>query len=179
MPSPNSQPPRLTHLQRQAGRAARQIALRQQLSTRLATWRLVTFFGGGAISLLALFAVSAGLFWALASLTLLAFVALVYLHRRVERSLHRFLLYSQLISSQLARLRLDWGALPAPRVANPRFDHPFEADLDLVGERSVHRLLDIAVSAQGSALLRSWLTQSQPNLADTLQRQTLVRELLP
>jgi len=38
--------------------------------------------------------------------------------------------------------------------AHPQTTHPFEVDLDIVGERSMYRLLDTAVSREGSKRLR-------------------------
>jgi len=49
----------------------------------------------------------------------------------------------------IARLRLDWENMPETLDAHPQTTHPFEVDLDIVGERSMYRLLDTAVSAGG------------------------------
>src|SRR6185295_8572820 len=50
-------------------------------------------------------------------------------------------------------------------------------DLDITGERSLHRLLDSAVTEEGSERLRSWLLNTQPDEQLIRQRQTLVQEL--
>ena len=42
---------------------------------------------------------------------------------------------------QMARMRLAWHEIPAAFEAAPRYEHPFEADVDLVGPRSLHRCL--------------------------------------
>ena len=74
---------------------------------------------------------------------------------------------------------MDWSALPPARVTGPRAGHPFEGDLDLVGERSLHRLMDTTVSEGGSVRLRDWLGATTPDLADIRRRQALVAELVP
>ncbi|MCB0126707.1 MAG: hypothetical protein KDE58_30825, partial [Caldilineaceae bacterium] len=59
-------------------------------------------------------------------------------------------------------------------------EHPFAADLDLLGPRSLHRLLDSAATQPGQLRLFSWLTaQAVPPVATLTSRQALVRELLP
>ncbi len=76
-------------------------------------------------------------------------------------------------------MTLDWPNIPALSAFQPQFDHPFEADLDIVGQYSLHRLFDVAVSAQGSARLRQWLTTTAPDIETIHRRQALVQELAP
>jgi len=108
---------------------------------------------------------------------LLAFIAVVVAHDRVEDALRRYTLLDQFASTQLARLDLAWPRLPPERAGAPPRDHPFAGDLDLVGERSLHRLLDIAVTRQGGELLRDWLLAATPDEASIRRRQVLVRAL--
>ena len=55
--------------------------------------------------------------------------------------------------------------------------HPFETDLDITGERSLHRLLDSAVTKEGSHRLKSWLLNTRPDPLIIKKRQSLIREL--
>jgi hypothetical protein len=103
----------------------------------------------------------------------------VYLHRRLRWSIRRHQLWLETKGAQIARARLDWERVPVTFHAQPDWAHPFERDLDLVGPRSVHRLLDTAVSYEGSHRLRAWLTMPTPQPQATLKRQQLVRELAP
>jgi hypothetical protein len=111
--------------------------------------------------------------------SLAAFGLAVWLHRRVQEGLARHLLLRQLQQEQVARGTLDWEAMPAtfPQTARP--EHPFEADLDLAGPRSLHRLLDRATTHGGSRRLRDWLAAPEPDPAEIERRQALVRELAP
>jgi hypothetical protein len=52
-----------------------------------------------------------------------------------------------------------------------------QTDLDLTGDRSLHRLLDITISPEGSGLLAAWLSQPSPDIGQLKERQTLVSEL--
>jgi len=82
---------------------------------------------------------------------------------------------------QAARIHLDWERLPfsdqAADQSSPDAGHPFDADLDITGERSLHRLLDCAVTSEGSRRLQSWLLSKSPDPLIIKQRQSLVQEL--
>jgi len=58
-------------------------------------------------------------------------------------------------------------------------EHPFEVDLDITGEHSLHRLLNTAVSQEGKSAAPHWLLNTVPDLPIIEHRQTLVRELTP
>src|SRR5258705_11269768 len=82
---------------------------------------------------------------------------------------------------QVARIRLDWDQMPRPdQTLDESYagtDHPFEADLDITGLRSLHRLLDSAVTREGSHRLKSWLLNGTPDPQLIAKRQSLVHEL--
>ena len=78
---------------------------------------------------------------------------------------------------QVARIHLDWDKIPPSSQSSPDTAHPFEADLDITGERSLHRLLDTAVTIEGSNRLKSWLLNTRPDPVAIRKRQALVQEL--
>lgn len=164
-------------LQNQIGRVQRRLAGLNQENDRLVRWRLTSFVGGLVISAAAL--LSYGVWWWLgvSVVALAPFVVLVGLHRRVETAVRCLTIWQQIKETQLARMALDWDRLPAARPLPPRFDHPFALDLDLVGDRSLHQLLDTAVSVEGSHRLQDWLLDTAPKLAQIEKRQALVQEL--
>jgi ABC-type multidrug transport system fused ATPase/permease subunit len=152
-----------------------------QIDTRFTWIRLGVVAAGFALFLLALGLGSLSWRWAVVLLTLAVFSFVVYLHRRLDRARQRARLRKLWTAVQLARLELDWERLPQalaedlPGLA----DHPFAIDLDLLGERSLHRLIDTAVSLGGSRRLREWLLETRPEASSTLKRQRLVRALQP
>lgn len=83
----------------------------------------------------------------------LLFGLVVVLHQRVEESLQRFTQLHRFTRRQIASATVNWDELPLARLNDPRYEHPFEADLDLVGDRSLHRLIDTAASLRGSNLM--------------------------
>jgi hypothetical protein len=74
-------------------------------------------------------------------------------------------------------MTLDWQAIPPATTGRADQNHPFARDLDLTGEYSIHRLLDTAVSREGSDRLRTWLLDQQPDLTTIQTRQARVRVL--
>ncbi len=165
--------------QRQIERLDQRLVDLRQLSQRFAWVRAAIFFGGLLLSGTVYFLSNV---WG-ASLTLFAvvnlFIVVVILHRRVDQGIDRYQAWQEIKKTQIARMQLDWEHIPALAQLQPSYEHSFEADLDLVGHRSLHQLLDTPVSLEGSLLLRDWLTQPYPHPADFARRQALVRELIP
>jgi hypothetical protein len=170
---------RLHALNNQIGHLQRRMERLNRISYRYSWVRAATVFAGLLAAGLAYYFVGAWLLGLCLVATGLAFGATVYLHQQVDNSIARYQICSQNKAAQIARASLDWERIPVTFSHQPRPEHPFEADLDLVGPRSVHRLLDTAVSYEGSQRLRAWLTETIPDQAQILHRQQLVRELKP
>ena len=113
------------------------------------------------------------------AITALLFGISFYYHGRINKSIARHQAWLQIKSAHIARMILDWDHIPISFPDYPNQDHPFESDLDIVGEKSLHHLIDTSVSYEGSQLLRNWLTQTIPNQEQISHRQQLVRELAP
>ncbi len=173
------QPNRAQVLQHNLAALQRRIDRLQPQSNRYSWLRVLIFTLGLALSALMLFTLGGWFFGAGLLLTFLLFGVVVYLHNQVETALQETATFQAIKRTQLARIHLDWGAIPAARQTQPRYEHPFEADLDLVGPRSLHRLLDSTVTQEASQRLRDWLTAIPPVEKELLHRQTLVRELIP
>ena len=116
---------------------------------------------------------------AIGSVALIGFVSFAFLHGRVKKSIGRHEIWREIKMEQLARMRLDWKDIPSSGSRAQSTEHPFEIDLDITGERSLHRLMDTAGSLEGSARLREWLLAVEPNAEQILHRQSLVKELAP
>ena len=167
-------------LQRQITRLSHRLAALEQRIDQLVLVRLVLFGLGFVISLV-LFLSGGGPAAALLALPFwfIPFLVSVYLHRRLDNARQRFTMWRQIKETHLARIALDWEKLPPARFPSPPAGHPFALDLDLQGERSLHRLLDTAVSTAGSRLLLDWLLETAPQEETVLHRQALVQELRP
>jgi hypothetical protein len=170
---------RLRALNNQIVRLQRQLERLDRTSYRYSWVRIAAFCAGPPAIGLALY-VAGGWLVALCTVVwLLLFGVSVYAHRRVKRGIERYRLWIRIKSAHVARARLAWEQIPSTFHHQPDSEHPFEVDLDLTGKRSLHHLLDTAVSYEGSQRLRAWLTSPAPDPQLAVRRQQVVRELAP
>ncbi|MGE3153020.1 MAG: hypothetical protein AB7G48_07715 [Nitrospiraceae bacterium] len=163
-------------LRRLIAAADRQITGRQELSRKLTTARFILFLAGIALCV-TLFKLG----WYLAGNTALAllvlgFIAVAAYHNRLEQRMHRWRLWRAIKRTHLARLHLDWSAIPR-KEHEPPADHPYAKDLDLLGAHSLLHLLDTTVSSNGRERLTSWLLAPSQDRSRWATRQRLAREL--
>lgn len=163
----------------QIARLEQRLADLQVLNNRFSWLRLGTFTLGALLSAGIMLTGALGWGFAVLGLTLVAFSLVAWQHRQITHSIQQHVGYLRIKRAHLARMALDWASLPPALVTAPRPDHPVELDLDLVGERGLHRLLDTCVSREGSLRLRDWLSTTEPDALRIHTRQQLVRELRP
>lgn len=165
-------------LRQQQARLQRHIAALRRTSARLSWARLGAFFGGFLIVFFA-FSIGGTVVWVSAALAVSIFGAAVFAHRRIERGMTRHRLLLALVEAHLARMDLDWAALPPAFDVPVHAGHPYHIDLDVTGDRSLHHLLDAATTREGSLRLSQWLLSPLTSKAAIEDRQALVRELIP
>ncbi len=107
------------------------------------------------------------------------FTVIALRHQKIARSIRRFELVQNLDRAQLARLELNWEQIPAPTPLDRSAKHPYDFDLDILGDNSLQQLLDTSVTRGGARKLADWLLDREPALIEIRQRQTLLRELIP
>jgi hypothetical protein len=168
---------RIDALERQIERIDRRLERLQAANTRFSWARLLSFLIGFGGAVAVYFFWGAWPFAAAAVGALALFMGVVIFHRRLEKAMLALTTWRQFKQEQVARARLDWSRMPPATIREPRYDHPFEADLDLVGDYSLHRLLDTAASSTGSERLRAWLSTPVPDGDAIRARQRLVAEL--
>jgi len=115
--------------------------------------------------------------WVLGASFVAIFLVVAAYHRQVLDSITRHSLMLEIKQVQVARIHLEWDQMPPSDQSPVEAGHPFAADLDIAGERSLHRLLDSAVTKEGSSRLKSWLLNDSPNSLIIEKRQALVQEL--
>ena len=170
---------RMRALDNQIDRLKGRIERLDRISYHFSWVRIAAFCVGPPVIGLAIFAAGVWLAVLCGAVWLLLFGASVYAHRRVNRGIKRHRLWIDIKLTQAARARLAWDQIPSTFHLQPNPEHPFEADLDLTGKRSLHHLLDTAVSYEGSQRLRAWLTAPTPEPELLNRRQRIVRELTP
>lgn len=149
-----------------------------RLSASFTRWRLIIFLIGLGCTV-ALYKLdwynSGNLSLAL---FLAIFIAVAAYHNKVESQIHRLRQWKQIKQTHLARIALNWAAIPSRAGEAPKL-HRYATDLDLFGPHSLTHLLDTTVSDHGRARLQSWLLEQPAAPADWYARQSLVKELAP
>ena len=168
---------RLDALRRQIRRLDRRLLRLDRLSRKFSRLRTALVLGGICAALAAERFFGNSIAWLTLGLFGAAFVAAAFGHRRVRHSAVRHTVWKHIKSTHVARLTHDWAnILQPPDIPNDP-EHPFAADLNLTGPRSVHHLLDTSTSYGGCARLRTWLLKPL-NTADAVrERQQIIREL--
>lgn len=166
-------------LHRAVARLERRMESARQLSKQFVRWRAIVMLVGIGVGF-SLYqtgqALAANILFAL---FVVAFVLLVYFHSRLKGALLRLEHWVGIKRAHLARLQLDWAALPPSREYSVPDRHPYAHDLDMVGNYSLLRLLDTTVSTKGHSLLASALLSPPMDLTQIEQQQRLVKELIP
>ncbi|MFL5654466.1 MAG: MutS family DNA mismatch repair protein [Ktedonobacteraceae bacterium] len=170
---------RLKALENQINRLKKRLHSLNSRSDRYSWIRLAIFLLGALLSVVVFFLL--GWLWGviLVAITLITFNIVAYYHRKIDRSITRHKIWLQIKATQVARIQLDWPNIPAVNSKAPPADHPFAIDLDITGERSLHQLINTAVSYEGSQRVCEWLLNTTPDLQTIRKRQVLVQELAP
>lgn len=116
--------------------------------------------------------------WIVAVSFLFLFLFIAKQHSRLLEKMDRLRGFQSLLRKRIARLTHDWEAVPAAGNIHVPADHPFARDLNITGERSIHQIIDTSTSRGGSQRLADWLLQTIPNTANTIERHSLVKELI-
>jgi len=169
---------RLVQLEKQIARLERRAKVLNEISSKYWIARRIIFVCGVLLALAFCNFAGRTAAWFVAGALVLVFSVVTVFHNKVRDSLTRNGLLIDIKKIQIARIHLDWERIPpGDRLVLPISGHPFETDLDITGERSLHRLLDCAVTREGSERLRSWLLDSRPDAQLIEHRQALVQEL--
>ena len=155
----------------------------QKLSAAYSNFRLIIFVFETVLFFLLFFAfsnlsalISAGIF-------IVIFSIITHFHNKLDNGIRKLELWIKIKSTNLARLNLDWGHIPAIKYSdNAKFSHnigAIETDLNLAGDESLHQLINTGTSHQAKSLLRDWLNIKDPSTDDIVSRQKLVKDLVP
>jgi len=169
---------RIASLERQMERVARRMDGLNALSSGFWPMKLAIIFGGTIVTI-GIFSVLHWLGLLCIPLTIALFMVVHRRHARVDKSLVRHRVWLYMKNTQLARINLDWENIPSVQPRDEHAAHPFDTDLDVTGERSLHQLINTSVSFEGSERLRSWLLSTTPDKDAIRFRQAIMRELTP
>ncbi len=102
---------------------------------------------------------------------------ITHFHNKLDRGIKKLELWIEIKTTHLARLNLDWENIPAANLRSK--PEPNEVDLNLAGEESLHQLINTGTSQQSKLLLRNWLKGKVLTINKIIERQDLIRELIP
>jgi ABC-type multidrug transport system fused ATPase/permease subunit len=170
---------RLRALENQIKRLQRRIDFLDRRSNRIGWIRVAIFITGALLSVLAYFLEGWWLFLIGIAITLTIFSVVAYFHGRIDRGITRHKIWMRMQSAQVARINLDWERIPPAGPSETQTNHPFQIDLDITGKRSLHQLINTAISSEGSQRLQDWLLNTRPDLHDICKRHALIQELTP
>ncbi len=165
---------RLRQIKRLETRAARL----QQLSGWVSWLRAMLALAAGLVAL-DVFGLGALATWTVVALLLWLFVLVVAYDRRLVHWARAYRAAGDLRADQAARMTLDWEQMRGAVPVDVEQKNSLALDLDLLGPRSLHQLLDTTLSWQASRMLAGWLTGGVPDVAQIAERQSIVRELAP
>jgi hypothetical protein len=146
-------------------------------SRQLSRWRLLLFASVSIFSIVGGYVEGQRMGWTIFILGMLPFIAMVMIHRSIDTALHRWTTWKKILIEDMARLRLDWEAIPLSDVPEPEPTHPYALDLNVSGKYSLSHLIDVSISAGGSQRLGHWLLEPDLSIDRILDRQQTIREL--
>ncbi|MBK8553705.1 MAG: hypothetical protein IPL53_22705 [Ignavibacteria bacterium] len=167
---------RLHSLEKIISRLKSRIDFLNKRSGRFSFYRLMVFITGTTLSITGYF-ISLETGWIITFISLAAFSIVVHCHNKLLEGIRRCYTYLKIKEVNLARMNVDWEKIPDPIINAPPEEMTTEKDLDLVGKNSLHNLLDVAISFEGSLLLRKWITNYIPGQKEILEKQKIIKEL--
>ena len=162
-----------TGIERRIATSTSELAAATQATERLSWIRLGYF----AVAFAALMLAWPGTPWTLAAA--IPFIVLVQLHRRASARAERARGALAAARGSLARMDRDWPNIPPLQAVDVSEmpNRPAIDDLDLYGNRSLFRLLDVSQPGLGAAVTLRWLLDDPAPLAVIEARQASVQEL--
>lgn len=106
------------------------------------------------------------------------FTVASHLHNKINMSIKKLELMIKIKFMHLARLMLDWQNIPSLSYLANELDIK-GTDLDLVGNESLLRVINTSTSLNAKLLLKEWLSAKVNNLEEIIERQEIIKELIP
>ncbi|MEP6991230.1 MAG: hypothetical protein ABJA80_09895 [bacterium] len=116
--------------------------------------------------------------WMIGSLAAAAFVVLIRLHKQATERVSRERETAAACRAGMARCQRAWAAMPPQRlVRTPDGRESVARDLDVFGDISLFRLIDVTAPALGGDRVAHWLLADPDDVTTIAQRQESVAAL--
>jgi DNA mismatch repair ATPase MutS len=106
----------------------------------------------------------------------IVFGVVTHFHNKLDYGIKKLELWIKIKNTHIARLNLDWQNIP-PVTFSQKPDQN-EVDLNITGDNSLIQLINTGTSLQSRLLLRKWLNVKDPSIAEIVERQNIVREMV-
>ena len=151
----------------------------QKRSLRFGYYRLAILISGLSLFFFSFFYFNT-LFTIISAIVfVIVFGTFTLVHNKIDYGVKKCKVWINIKKDNLARMNIDWKNIPSKNFARTENDHPFESDLNITGKNSLHQLIDISTSEEGSKKLRDWLLTRVPSIEIILERQKIFKELIP
>jgi len=151
----------------------------QKKSNRFGYYRLAIFLTGLSLFLFSFFYLNQLFIGTILGISIIIFGITTAFHNKIDYGIKKCKLWLDIKKDNLARIKIDWENIPNKLFTDTEIDHPFESDLNISGKNSLHQLIDISSSAEGSLKLKEWLLTTVPSEEIILERQRIIQELIP
>ena len=175
----NLQNSRLKQIEAQIKRFTKRLVNLEKKSRTLGTIKAIILLSGIILFFVSYFYLPIHFVIGIAVLFMVTFGILSMFHNNIDRGIRKQRIWIDIKLTNLARIKIDWKNLPVHKIIKKNSSHPFQSDLNISGEYSLHRLTDASVTSEGSLKLLEWLTDTNPSLNDILYRQRIIKELIP
>ncbi len=174
----NNKKTRLSELETGIKKFSSRIEYLEKRSRSFGLYRLGVFLTGLTLFLLSFFFLAQIYVYISLIITLISFGILTSFHNKVDNEIKKCRIWLNIKKDNLARMNINWDNIPL-KASETNKSHPFESDLSITGRNSLHQLIDISVSDEGSNKLKEWLLTINPVKETILERQQIIKELIP
>ncbi len=150
----------------------------QMISRNYSNIRLILLLSEVTIFFILFFLVSNVATIISVAIFLVVFITVSNYHSKIDWSIKKTELWLNIKTAHLARLERDWNNIPSLINIIPK-PEVNETDLDIVGEASLLQLINTGTTKQSVTLLREWFNVKIHGVDEIIERQELVKELIP
>jgi len=151
----------------------------QNISDKISRYRLFIFIIGLILFFILFFSASNITAFIEAVVFSIIFGIAANKQSKVDNGIKRLRLWQKIKKTHIARINLDWDNIPHIEYSSDNQFTPAEIDLNIAGEQSLHQLINTGTTLVSKSLLRKWLNNNNPSSSQILERQKLVKELIP
>ncbi|MBV6479442.1 MAG: DNA mismatch repair protein MutS [Ignavibacteria bacterium] len=167
---------RKKHFQKLIVRLQDRLKYLSEKSNKYSLLRLVVFLTGSSLTAFAFYLNNLS-GWILLAMSVTGFAITVHFHNVLINGMKKLSKYLDIKKNHMARMLIDWENIPFHDNLIMPEENSLAKDLDITGVKSLHHLMDVAVSNEGSFMLSEYLLNTNPEKEKIIFNQKIVKEL--